>query len=86
MNEDALKISYRGIHMSKYISIVGIILVMIGTILSLWSILSTKSDYVQTMDWYGRQRENFRKDKKKVIMGMILIIIGSIFQIVAMFI
>lgn len=52
------------IKMSKYISIAGIVLVMVGTILSLWSILGTKSNYVQTMHWYDHQQENFKKDKK----------------------
>lgn len=71
--------------MSKYISIAGIVLVMIGTILSLWSILGTKSNYVQTMEWYDHQQENFKKDKKKVIVGTVLIITGSMLQIIAMF-
>lgn len=73
------------INMSKYISIAGIVLVMIGTILSLWSILGTKSNYVQTMEWYDHQQENFKKDKKKVIVGTVLIITGSMLQIIAMF-
>jgi len=72
--------------MSKYISIAGIILVMIGTIFSLWSILGTKSNYVQTMDWFDHQQENFKKDKKKVIIGTVLIVTGSILQIIGLFI
>ena len=58
---------------------------MIGTIFSLWSILSTKFNYVGTADWYDRQQENFKKDKRKVIIGTILIVIGSMFQIVEAF-
>lgn len=72
--------------MDKIVSIIGIILVVAGTIFSLWSILGTKGDYVQTADWYDHQQENFKKDKKKVIVGTILIICGSIFQIVGLFI
>lgn len=71
--------------MSKYTSIVGIILVMIGTIFSLWSILGTKGNYVGTADWFNHQQENFKKDKKKVIIGTILIITGSFLQIIVMF-
>ena len=71
--------------MSKYISIVGIILVMIGPIFSLWSILGTKENYVGTADWFNHQQENFKKDKKKVIIGTILIITGSFLQIIVMF-
>lgn len=72
--------------MSMIFSTVGILLVMIGTILSLWSIIRTKGGYVQTADWYDQQQENFKKDKKKVIVGTILIICGSIFQIIGLFI
>lgn len=68
--------------MNKFISVIGIILVMVGTILSLWSVLKTKGDEVQTAGYYDHQQENFKKDKKKVIIGTILIIWGSLFQII----
>lgn len=77
---------YEVLRMSMIFSTVGILLVMIGTILSLWSIIRTKGGYVQTVDWYDHQQENFKKDKKKVIVGTILIICGSIFQIIGLFI
>lgn len=67
--------------MNKFISIIGIILVMVGTILSLWSVLKTKGDEVQTPVWHDHQQENFKKEKKKVIVGTVLIILGSLFQI-----
>ncbi len=72
--------------MSEFLSAIGIILVVTGTIFSLWSVLGTKGDYVQTVDWHAHQQENFKKDKKKVIVGTILIICGSIFQIIGLFI
>lgn len=71
--------------MSKIASVAGIVFAMIGTVFSLWSVLGTKGVYVQTVDWFDHQQENFKKDKKKVIIGTILIIIGSIFQIAGMF-
>lgn len=71
--------------MGKFVTVTGIVFVMIGTIFSLWSVLGTKSDYVQTVDWHDHQQENFRKDKKKVIIGTVLIITGSLCQIVGMF-
>ena len=71
--------------MSKFISVVGVVFVMVGTVFSLWSVLGTKGDYVQSVDWYAHQQENFKKDKKKVIIGTVLIIIGSIFQIAGIF-
>ncbi len=71
--------------MDKIVSVVGIFLVMMGTIFSLWSVLGTKGDYVQTADWYDHQQENFKRDKNKVIVGTIPIILGSLFQIIGMF-
>lgn len=72
--------------MGKILSAIGIILVVAGTVFSLWSVLGTKGDYVQTAEWYDHRQENFKKDKKKVIIGTILIICGSIFQIIGLFI
>ncbi|MCM1039812.1 MAG: hypothetical protein NC434_10860 [Ruminococcus sp.] len=72
--------------MSKFISIIGIILVMFGTILSLWSVLGTKGKYVQTAAWYDNQQQIFQKDKKRVIVGTVLIILGSLFQIIGILI
>ena len=67
--------------MNKFTSVIGIILVMAGTILSLWSVLKTKGDEVQTAAYHDHQQENFKKDKKKVIIGTVLIILGSLLQI-----
>lgn len=71
--------------MSRIFSTIGIILVVAGTIFSLWSVLGTKGDYVQTAGWYDHQQENFKKDKKKVIIGIGFIIIGSVIQIIGLF-
>lgn len=71
--------------MSKIFTVVGIVMSVIGTIFSLWSVLGTRSSYVQTASWYDHQQENFKKDKKKVIVGTILIVIGSLFQIISLF-
>lgn len=72
--------------MSKVVSVIGIVFVMVGTVFSLWSVLGTKGDYVQTTGWYDSQQKNFKKDKKKVVIGTVLIITGSIFQIVGIII
>lgn len=71
--------------MDKILSVIGIILVMIGTVFSLWSILSTKVKYYWTCEWFSNLSDDFEKDKKKVIIGTILIIMGSILQIVGLF-
>lgn len=64
--------------MNKILSIIGIFLVVVGTIFSLWSILGVKSNYIGTAVWHDNQQENFKKDKRKVIIGSVLIIAGSI--------
>lgn len=71
--------------MSKIVSITGIILVVVGTIFSLWSILGTRGGYVGTAHWYDHQQESFKREKRKVIVGTILIIFGSLFQIAGLF-
>lgn len=71
--------------MSRIFSTIGIILVVAGTVFSLWSVLGTEGDYVQTAEWYDNQQENFKRDKKKVIRGTFLIILGSIFQIIGLY-
>lgn len=63
------------------ISISGIILVVIGTIFSLWSVLGTKVKEVGTAKKEDRKQEDFKKDKCKVITGIILIFVGSLVQI-----
>ena len=72
--------------MSKVLSTIGILLVVTGTIFSLWSILGTKGNYVGTAYWYDHQQESFKRDKIKVVIGTILLIIGSVFQIIGLFI
>lgn len=71
--------------MIKWLTVLGIILIDIGTCWSLWSILNTDSNYVGTADWYSHQNEALKKQKRQVIAGLILIILGSVAQIVAQF-
>lgn len=71
--------------MSKIISAVGIVLVLFGTILSLWSILGTKTKNIGTANYYDNQQDNFKKDKIKVLIGIILISLGSLLQIIGLF-
>ena len=72
--------------MSKILSTIGIVLVVAGTIFSLWSILGTRGNYVGTAHWFDYQQQSFKKDKIKVIIGTALIIVGSILQIIGLFI
>lgn len=72
--------------MSKRLSAIGIVLVLIGTVFSLWSILGTAPNKVQTADDHDNQQNNFRKNKPRVVFGTVLISLGSLLQIVGLFI
>lgn len=84
-NENKYCVDVKENGMNVIMSMIGIFLVMIGTIFSLWSVLGTKGNYVGTVGWLDNQQEIFKKDKRKVIIGTILIVIGSLLQIVALF-
>ncbi len=71
--------------MSKGFSAIGIVLVLIGTVLSLWSILCTKTSYMGTALQHDQQQEDFKKNKRNVAIGSSLIFIGSILQIIGLF-
>lgn len=71
--------------MSRILSAIGIVLVLIGTVFSLWSILETDSKKVQTAGEYDDQQKNFKRNKPKVIFGIVLISFGSLIQIIGLF-
>lgn len=73
--------------MGKIIGVIGIVFVMIGTILSLWSIITTNSNFVGTVASFDGEliQKDFKKQKKQVIIGSLIIIIGSIMQCFALF-
>lgn len=73
------------VDMSKFLGVTGILLVLIGTIFSLWAILGTKTKNVGTANYYDNQQDNFKKDKIKVLIGIILISLGSLLQIIGLF-
>lgn len=72
--------------MNKFFSLIGIVLVFAGTVFSLWSVLNTKSSTIGTANYHDHQQEYFKKDKAKVILGTTLIFIGSLSQIIGLFI
>ena len=65
--------------MVKFVNVIGIVAIAIGTVLSLLTIITTKTSFV------GTCAEQFKKEKLLVILGCILIVGGSILQIVANF-
>lgn len=72
--------------MCKCISVAGIIFVMMGTILSLWSVLGTRTKDVGTAAYEDRKQQDFEKNKGLVIIGIVFIISGSALQIVGMYV
>ena len=67
----------------KILNIFGILLIMIGTIFSLWQIISTEQSFVGTAKDWDTKQEQFKKEKRCVIIGMVLIVFGSLLQIAA---
>ena len=69
--------------MYKWMAVVGIILVMIGTIISLLSILCTRTKDVGTCAWMNgeRQQRDFSKQKIQVIVGITMIVLYTMSSI-----
>ena len=75
-------------NMSKILAAIGIVGVTLGTILSLLSILTTNSRYVGTVAYMNGEsiQKSFKIQKRQVILGIILIVAGSVLQVIALFI
>ena len=73
-------------NLSSILNALGILLTTIGTVLSLWTVMTTKTEKAGTWGELKEKHEEFPKEKKKVIIGCILICIGAFFQIVGQFI
>ena len=63
-------------------SIAGIIFVFVGTAFSLWSIITKDIAKAETWEAVKDAGADAKKEKKKVITGIILILVGSILQII----
>lgn len=72
--------------MDKVVNVTGIILVAIGSVLSLLTIITTKISFVGTCADLDSKQEQFKKEKVLVIIGCILIIFGSALQVCSNFI
>lgn len=71
--------------MDKILNIIGIVIVAIGSVLSLWTIITTKTSFIGTCTDLDSKPEQFKKEKLLVVLGCILIISGSILQIISNF-
>ena len=69
----------------KMLSAIGILLSVFGTVLTLWTTFTTSTKYVGTCDEYVNRPLKFPKEKRRVIIGVILIITGGILQVVGLF-
>ena len=63
-------------------SIVGIVIVFLGTAFSLWSIITNDTKRAGSWEAIKERGEDAKTEKKNVIIGIILIFIGSVLQIV----
>ena len=71
--------------MSAIVGSIGIILSVIGTIWTLWSILGTSAKYIGTYDEMANRQNDFKKTKKQVIIGCVLILLGGLLQVMSLF-
>lgn len=64
-----------------FYNIIGIIFSTMGTILTLWTVFITKD--AGTWGELAKRKDEFPKEKKRVIIGCGMIIIGAILQIIS---
>ena len=72
--------------MSKLLNSVGIALSIVGTVITLWTLLTTKNSEAGTWGELAERQEKFPKEKKKVKIGIAVITIGGSSQIVSQFV
>ena len=63
-------------------SIVGIVIVFLGTAFSLWSIITNDTKRAGSWESIKERGEDAKTEKKNVIIGIVLVFIGSVLQIV----
>lgn len=71
--------------MKNYITVAGILINTIGTVFTLWTILSTKTSCVGTLGELDDRPKKFLKEKGRVIIGLIGIALGNILQVIGVF-
>ena len=67
------------------LTILGIALNTLGTILTLWTIFATKTNMAGTVWEYDHCGEEFPKEKRRVIAGSICIVTGNLLQMISVF-
>lgn len=69
----------------KALTATGIVFSIVGTILTLWTTFLTSTKYAGT--WYemSNRHSEFPKEKKRIIIGAIVIAVGGVLQIIGLF-
>ncbi len=71
--------------MSKILNVIGILLTTGGTVFTIWSALTQNIKTVGTWGEPLMRAKNAKKDKCKVVIGCVLIMVGAAFQIFGQF-
>lgn len=69
----------------SYINALGIFLTTVGTVFTLWTVLMTHNEYAGTWNELSNRNKEFPKEKRRVVIGCIMIVIGGILQIIGQF-
>ena len=64
----------------------GIALTVIGTVFTLWTVLTTQSKTAGTWGELGSRHITFPQEKKRAILGCVMIVVGGALQIVGLFV
>lgn len=72
--------------MNNIINTIGIILNIVGTILTLWTTFTTQIKDVGTWGEAEKRQKEFPKEKRRVKLGCCLIAVGGMAQIVSQFV
>lgn len=69
----------------KVLTATGIVFSIVGTILTLWTTFLTSTKYAGTWNEMSNRHSEFPKEKKRIIIGAIVIAVGGVLQIIGLF-
>lgn len=69
----------------KVLTATGIVFSIVGTILTLWTTFLTSTKYAGTWHEMPNRHSEFPKEKKRIIIGAIVIAVGGVLQIIGLF-
>lgn len=71
--------------MNNFFCLLGIILNTVGTLFTLWTVFSTKSSDVGTAAEHDNRHKTFPVEKRRIIIGFVVIVMGNVLQAVSLF-